>query len=291
MVKFIEKATKEFEQNGRSKLFVAMENKIINSGKPMQMYFFARYAKGADIKRLQKVFIKMATLEQCYYFAKFVQGAQIRPFITKSFKVDDKFWTEKLINLAHTNGSFDAISDLVMDFVPETKKGVFARKGFDSNDLIEEAQKEYKQYGRSPYFVELEKYCLHSNVPADMNLFAQHIEDVNVRDFERAAILKGDPFTMFIVVTEIRGGNAKLMRDGLEMAKHDYVEIERTDGNRINQKLQLLLKIKNEKNPVERKLLMEMYKRLPTIPEYIAIINNRYLPRVDYEIRKQGIQK
>ena len=291
MIKFIEKATAEFEQNGRSNLFIAMENRIIKTGKPVQIYFFARYAKGASATRLQKAIHKVGTAEQCYYFAKYVQGAQLRPAVIKMLEAEDKFWIEKMINFAHDNGRFGEISNLVMDFVPETKQGVLARKDFDSNDLIDAANQEYEQNGRSEYFQALEKYCLHSRVPADTNLFAQCVTGVNVKAFERAVLLKGDPFSMFMIATNVKGANVKLMREGLEMAKHDYVEIQRTDKDRLNKKLEILIQIRREKNSIQRKALMASYKRLPNISEYVARIENRYIPRVDYLVNKQELQK
>lgn len=112
MYNLIKQATQEFEKNGRSEDFVKMENKLIRIGKPIQIYFFARYAKGANIKKLQKVMWDKATLEECFYFAYYVKGVKkdengfeevfdvnLVPFATRAVYEGDKFWIEKFAKL------------------------------------------------------------------------------------------------------------------------------------------------------------------------------------------------
>ena len=96
---FIEKATKEFEQNGRSKRFVAMENKIIEKGNPLQAYYFARYAKGADASRLQPVLIENAPLDVCWFFQLNVPGSDIEAFVKKAVYDGNSFWIKRFVKL------------------------------------------------------------------------------------------------------------------------------------------------------------------------------------------------
>ena len=100
MVNFIKKATEEFEQNGRSYKFIAMENRVIKNRNIMQIYFFARYAKGASVERLQPIIFKHGTLEHCFYFQKFVPGSKIRPFVKRVLAENDNFWLGRFIDLA-----------------------------------------------------------------------------------------------------------------------------------------------------------------------------------------------
>lgn len=76
MYNIIKNATLEFEKNGRSDEFVKMEDKIIGIGKTIQVYFFARYAKGADVNRLFRFMLKHATLKESFAFAYYVKGVE-----------------------------------------------------------------------------------------------------------------------------------------------------------------------------------------------------------------------
>lgn len=289
MVKFIENATKEFEQNGRSSAFVSMENRIIKKANPMQIYFFARYAKGASIKRLQSAMLKYCTVEQGYYFVKHIKGANLRAFSLLAVETDNKFWTEMFINLANKRNETDLIADLIVGFEPGNKPQALARKSFDITEALTYAREEYKKRGRSENFVAIENYCLHSDVPADSNLFIQNVNGADIRAFERAALLKGDPLQMFILATHIPGSDVKLMYQALQMTKNDYEAVEKSSAELMRRRHYVIAQLKKADTEEEIKKWTEAYRQLPEEPEYISQINAYYLPGVKYKARKQGL--
>jgi hypothetical protein len=54
------------------------EKAVIDSGSAYWCYTFAKYVKGADVKRLQKVVIEDGNADFCYLFAKTVKGANVK---------------------------------------------------------------------------------------------------------------------------------------------------------------------------------------------------------------------
>ena len=292
MLKFIEEATKEFNQNGRSKAFIAMEDKIIKGGKPVQMYFFARFAKGASVERLQSAIVEYGNMEQFYYFQQFVKGADILPFIKKALEQGDAFWTKKFISLSKSQGVYENIRDLVVNYKDDLRPMTRTRgTALDINYTIATACDEYKKHGRSDYYKELEKEVLYSESKADAKLFLYHVPGGDVKKFERGAFMRCDPFEMFFLATHIEGVNADLMYKGLELAKQNYLESEKSYADIEKRKVEALKKLKyykKHKNAEGYATWLEIYQALPAIPEYIAQIENRYMPPVKTVLRSQG---
>ena len=311
--KFIEQATKEYEQNGRSAKFISMENRIADSGKPLYIYFFARYVKGANIERLQYAMLECANLEQCYYFQKNVVGARLRPFVEKALQEKDLFWIEKFIEFSiqdyaskrpdeviinksnrinvDTTKAFKyaQIDDLVQDVpYPTTRVARAATASFDINYIIEEASAEFELYGRSPKFMELEKQALHTGGVASSILFLQRIQGANVKAFERVALLRGDPFNMFLIATGIKGANIEFMLKGLEIAKLDYVAKEQSLIAQTKRKEEILTELQTETDEKTIKRLKEAYSHIPNIAEYVVKIDNEYIPRINYLLKREG---
>lgn len=292
MVKFIEKATKEFNENGRSDLFVGMENKIIKGGKPIQIYFFARFAKGASVRRMQNAMLKYATLEDCYFFQKYVPGAKIELFVDKAIKQSDVFWVKKFTSLAKINGTYSKISSQVAEFEQIKQPGILSRTAFDINEIIAEATKEVEKYHkRTAYFIELEKYALYSNIDSDAKLFVFRVPGASLKRFNHVAFMKCDPFELCYNATQIKDSDAELMYRGLELARLDYRTIEPCSKDLEIKRENILKKLayyKKHCDEVEYKRWYDAYRNLPVMPEYLAQIENNYMPAVKYVLRSQG---
>ena len=282
MYNFIKNATTEFEQNGRSDAFIAMENKIIKIGKPIQVYFFARYAKGASVNNLQPIIEQKGDLELGYYFCQNVKGAKIRPFAEKAIKENSTFWINKFIEVAKNKSKYIDIADLVLDL----PKGMLNSKiyKFDINEIIEDANNEYEQYGRSSDFVELEKCAVHSLISAHSTLFLNHVQGCKIKNFEQAAILRGNPFNMFLIAMCDKS-NVDLMIKGLELAKLNYNEIEKELIEKKKRKSALKIAIENSNDSKERSRLISVYNTITDTSDYIAKIDNDYITRINYLLK------
>ena len=286
MINFIKEATAEFEKNGRSTKFVKMENRIIQLANPMQAYFFARYAKGADVSKLQTVMEKKGTLEQCYYYQQFVKGANLDNFIKKAVKENDSFWIEKFVELANDDSQYDEIKQHIKDSQTITTSTKLNKHNFDLEDIIQSARYEYKRNGRSQYFEELEKMAFNSKANAHGILFLQEVEGASVKNLERIAILKGDAFNIFLIATEIAKSNKALMMKAIEMTKLDHDQIEKSLIEQIKSKKLIRKAIENETDERKIKSLITRYNQISvTMPEYIVQIDNRYIPRMEYVIK------
>ena len=299
----IQNANAEFAQNGRSEAFIDMENEVIGSGKPANIYFFARYVKGADINKIQDVIINIAPADVKYYFYQYVQGAEFKSFLIDALKHKDKFWIEKYINIiiedylkqapkdiskSREENFNSAIKDTeykeLFDGYQCSSKyhGKSFRGGFDLNRAIEIAQKEEQTKGRSPVFIYLEKNALHSAGNAGGLLFVENTHLANVRAFERVALLRGDPFYMFLLATRCKNVNVDLMIKGLELAKLDYVAIQKSLEEQNKRKEELKEMIEKTTDKVRRKQYITAYNQISHISNYIIQIDNNYIPGLQY---------
>lgn len=292
MIEFIKNATQEFEQNGRSEAFISMENKIIKAGKLLQVYFFARYVKGANAKRLQSALIEKGSLEQCYYFQKYVEGADIVPFVEKALKQNDGFWIDKFIELAKEQKVFGLIAGMVEDKDYSDIKQTLRGTMFEINRLIDFARCEYKKNGRSEKFITCEKYILHKKASGYSNMYLQALSDVaDIKSFERVALLRGEPFNMFFIGSRVEGADRALMVKGLEMAKLDYREVEKSLIDQQKQKQSLIRQIKHAEDEKKFKSLVHVYSHISDESEYILQIDKRYIPQIMYIIKHENNKK
>lgn len=238
---FIEKATKEFEQNGRSKRFVAMENKIIEKGNPLQAYYFARYAKGADASRLQPVLIENAPLDVCWFFQLNVPGSDIEAFVKKAVYDGNSFWIKRFVKLK------DKIQQEKKkernNQQPKTagtrNKPRTKLSDVNLDALADKANREYLENGASKAFLDYEREVLYSEgLGGNQILYLKSVKGANLKAFERVALLNGSPFHMYLLAKEFDADKA-LMLQGIRLAKLDHVQIE-NDKQLIKSSVDLL---------------------------------------------------
>jgi hypothetical protein len=318
IIEVIETANKEFDKNGRSEAFIKLENDVISNGKPAQIYFFARYTKGVDVIRLQQELLKRGSLEQCYYYQLYVEGAQLRPFVKRAVEENDTFWVEKGIELAtdyfdkefpelavnerykHIQNSekiktyndnvliFNDIQDLIMGFKRKEFDTNVTRRKFNIDLIIGEANKEYRLRGRSKYFQYLEKCTLHSNGDANIILFAKNVRGANIKSFERVAVYRGDPFSMYFIANEIYDSNKSLMLEGLQLSRLDYKAIDESRRELVEQKRIIFAVMRKTKSEIEISKLYKKYYDMPEMSEYEVRLDKIYIPNVRYLIRNEG---
>ncbi len=312
MINYIKKANQEFEQNGRSNRFIAMENKIIQNGNPTFMYLFTRYVKGVDVAKLQQAVIEQGDLEVCYYFQQNIKGSDLALFMKKAVELNNTFWVEKLMEIAieyyldaHPELAHDStykvktdinkvmqhnnISEILQGFQREPFKSKMNHNNFDINIIIEKARQELQQNGYSKEFKKMEMIAMHSKGSSAGKLFMQYIPSADIKQFERVAMLKGDPFNMFWIATEIPNSNKKLMLTGLEFAKLDYVAVEEEILKKNSRKEELKQALNKTKNGKKIEELIKEYKKITETSDYIAHIDNDYITRIKYMLRKSQV--
>ena len=316
MVNFIKKANKEFETNGRSDKFVAMENKIIALGKPIQSYFFARYVRGADIARLQKVVLDSNDLELIYFYQMYIKGADIKLSLAKTVEQDDAFWVEKFLEiLAHdyckanptkqkerlgrtlnTKLNFEmskviefaGVGEILKDFPRRPFPSKMNYSNFDINSIIIKAKAEMEQNGRSDSIKDLEKLALYARGSAAGRLYIENIPDVNIRDFERVAILRGDSFNMFWLATQAKGVNRLRMLKGLELAREDKDILEEEQAIKLSRKKEIQKSLERTTDRAEYYRLIASYRDLErSTSDYVSQIDNDYVTRINYLIAQE----
>lgn len=318
IIEVIETANKEFDKNGRSEAFIKLENDVISNGKPIQIYFYARYVKGADAIRLQEALLKKGSLELCYYYQLHVEGSKLRPFVKKAVEQNEAFWVEKFIEIAtdcynkkfsdsaiseryrhlensekikeHTDKALkiNNIEDLIDGFKRKEFKNRSSKADFDINFIIKEANREYKSNGRSEYFQELEKCALHSIGIAHGRLFVKHVRGADIKSFERVALFRGEPFSMYFLANEVYGVNMELMLEGLQLSRLDYKAIEKSRRELVEQKKIIFAVMRKTKSEIEISKLYKKYYEMPEMSEYEARLDKIYIPNVRYLIRNEG---
>ena len=213
---FIIDASEEFELNGRSDKFVAMENKILKSGKMLQAYYFARYVRGADVKRFQKFCLAKCSLAEAYYFVKHIPGFDAQPFIERAIIARDEFWTNKFNELKLKHEGADA------------KKRV--KKNSNVAEFVKSVNFEYKNNPTSERTKQLLLEALHIDIDGNFALYARDIKGLDVKEIEKFTLLRGNPFTMLIVAKDIEGISKRIMMMGLIMARLDYIQREEVEN-------------------------------------------------------------
>ena len=226
---FIENATKEFEQHGRSKRFISMENKIIENGNPLQVYYFASYAKGADASRLQPVLIDNAPLDVCWFFQLNVPGSDIEAFIKKAVYDGNSFWIKRFVKYKDKIKQEKKKEQQAQQSKPLGTRSKPRAKLSDINldTVVEKANREYAANGISKAFLDYEREVLYSEgMGGNQILYLKSVKGANLKAFERVALLNGSPFHMYLLAKEF-GADKDLMLQGIRLAKLDYVEIEK----------------------------------------------------------------
>ena len=284
----IKLATDEFNTNGRSEKFIRMENAVLARKNPAEIYFFARYAKGSSVERLQNALIEKGALVESYYFQQNVEGADISKFTNLAITKGYRFWVNKFANLAEKTEQYDKIKNMIdginTNIIPETIEGF----GEETDKIIKFAKSEYKYHGRTPEFKEIEQFMLHNDAIANARLFMKHVPGINKKDFEYVALLRGEPFNMYVIALDVKGADRELMLRGLELAKLDYREVEKglEEINRKRAKIVASLYNSERKGePEYRARLLKSYNLLPKVPEYIAKIDNDYIATINYHIK------
>ena len=115
--KYIQAVNKEFENNGRSELFVKAEQAVIDTGNPIMMVEFASGVKnGADIEALANAVIASKNSSCIYAFARDVKGANIKPLEEAIIKNKDTSYVIEFIK--HIDG---ANVELLQQFIIDSK--------------------------------------------------------------------------------------------------------------------------------------------------------------------------
>lgn len=286
----IKTATNEFNINGRSDNFIALENEVVKSKNSVDIYFFARYAKGASVKRLQDELIKIGALNVGYYFQQNVEGSDIEKFVKLAVRNKKQFWIGKFVSLAKQLGEFNKIKHLVEGInVNITPKLI--QKEYSENRIIQVAQAEYDKNGRTPEFKQLERYMLHHDTVCSSRFFMQRVKGIDLKRFEDIALLRGDPLHMFIIATCIDRADKDFMIRGLELAKLDYRKIEKGWDDIAKEKLRLQSELAIATNARNIEALEMELLHIPTKPEYIAKIDNDYIAQIKYLIKQDYKKK
>ncbi len=400
MEKIIKAATEEYKQNGRNDIFLMIEDKVLEKKNPLQIYYFARYAKGADVAKCQKAMLECADLEYCFYFQQFVPGSNLGWFINKAVAKQDVFWLNKFIQLVQRKINLKdinygsgldemeaqskeilrqiedcdkrtrdlmiqfrqersmlgytkqeamqakqsvteelqqyskrkhelrsqikdgksiteinitkqvlidgGVSDSSMKFIEDNNliKGISSSRGKDNISYEVIANEIYSNRGACDKYKEVEKAALYHFGNDNAFLFAKYAPSVSLRDFERVALLKGDPFYMFLLATEVQGINKELMLHGMEISKWDYRQNEQQLKRQIATKSALNASIENNLNNLNRTTdehkIVELKRQIKAdtakrekisakVPERIADINVRWMPVIERLIRTNSV--
>lgn len=281
----IQLATKEFNTNGRSDSFIALENEVLESRSPEEIYYFARYAKGASAERLQDALIEAEALMEAYYFQKNVEGADIAKLVNLAIAKGDKFWCAKIFNLAKKSKQYNGIKHLFVGVDVKYPSKEVVKVIRDIDDLIEAANKEYAQAGRSEVYKEMEQCALHNDAPAYSYLFLKHVAGADREKFEYVTLLKGLPFSMFYIAIDIEDSSKALMLKGLERARLDYRKVEKGWKDIAEEKAKLEERLVLATSEEQKENLQTKLSLIPNKPAYLAKIDNDYIASVKYKIK------
>lgn len=294
IIKCVKLATEEFNANGRSDKFIKIEDAILARKNSAEIYFFARYAKGSSVERLQDALIENGALMEAYYFQQNVEGSDIVKFANLAISKGDKFWCSKFIKLAKKTKQYNKIKHMFegMNFkcIPEK----LGNKANEIDFVISTATAEHKAEGRNRCFKQIEQYTLHHEAPANSYLFLKYTPGVDMDLFQYVTLLRGLPFSMFYVGTNVEGADRELMIQGLELAKLDYREVEKGWKEIERKKARIIYSLKNNElsgEPEYRERLLRSYSLLPKVPEYIAKIDNDYIAAIRYQINHDDDRK
>lgn len=224
---YIKQANAEYELNGRSDKFVKMEDKIINAGNTLLIYFFARYTHGIDVDKFQSVMLEKAPFEECFYFVQHVDGASWRMFLEKAVQANDYFWCVKFIRLGERCKEVEDAQQLYDHYGIERPKRKNSKSVNDDVDMvISRANREFDANGHSEQYIQWEKEALYSFGDGNLPIYAKFMKGIDLKAIQKSAMLRGNPLTFLTLAQEIDGVNKALILRGLRLAKLDYVEIE-----------------------------------------------------------------
>lgn len=225
MINFIKTANEEFENHERSTRFIRMEDKIVALGNPIQVYYFARYVRGANIEKLQEYMLDSGDYEIIFYFLKHVKGANASQFILKAARSGEMFWARKYAEIGRSR-HHEGVSQILKNM---TRSGINLKlkESYESLDaIVERACKLYKSYGRNEIFDAIEKEIIYSPFNGDKALFVRDVEGADIAAFERDCALTADPFNAYLLALQVPKANKILLLKSLELAKYDYAKID-----------------------------------------------------------------
>ena len=293
IIDIIDNASKEYVVNGRTDEFVQIEDSIVNSQNMVHLYWFARYAQGANVERLQDIMLKDGRFEECFYFAKYVRNADIKKFIQKAIDDNAEFWVHKFVSLALSpfkNNRDDAIAfknqleQYRISFESKRRGSISGLKKEDIDDLIEKANEEYDNNGRTKVVVHLEKDArFTTGTGADTLLFAKFAHGANIKNLEKSMVLHGDPFNIMLFAQDVKNADYKMLLTGLELAQRDYVTIEEKEKSKIIRaerlKRRLREAINSQKSAREIQALRDELRQVEAEESY-SILVKRYKRRI-----------
>lgn len=226
MIDFIKKANEEYTNNGRSDRFIRMEDKVIDKGNWIQIYYFARFVRGVDIEKFQTLMLEKAPYDIAFYFIKHVKGVDAKPFILKAGRAGEVFWARKYAEASNTQRQYDAIGELsklkIDDVEVEFKTGLG-----NLEMMIFNANNAYSLHNsRDEEFMAIQNEIVYNNINGDKHIFAREVEGADISLFERDAVLTADPLNIFLLASEVKRSNKLLLLKGLELAKLDYVRVD-----------------------------------------------------------------
>ena len=279
MINFIKKANEEYLNNGYSDRFVKMENKILEKGSSIQVYYFARYVRGANIKKFQKYMLQNASYDIIFYYLKHVKGANASQFIVKAGEEGEMFWARKYTEVGRSR-RHEGITRATKILADEGIE-VQTSTGLGNMEMmIYTANKAFEKYGRNEEFVNIEKEIVYNMTNGDKVIFARQVPGIDVALFEKDAVLTADPLNIYLLALEVSKTSIPVLFRGLEMAKLDYARIDEDLARREGD-------IKTINHAIENCDEADVAKRKQLESKRELIKNNlTYIERLsDYEYR------
>ena len=284
----IENANLEFNKNGRTDIFSNYEQEIIAENNPAYIYFFARYVRGADVKKLQSILLTQKNcLKYGFYFCLYVEGAEVIPFLEKAVAEKNAFWIKIFYSLVK-----DRSIPLDDDFEKEIERvcpRINQKSEYYSIDLlISIAQKEFEKNGRSKKFVELERQAIYSIGAGNIILFAQKNNGMDLDKFVNALILRGNITNIAWAVDKIKGIDKKMLYDWSALTKFDYQQINKDAKKKELRRLSLVKELEDVSKTDDK---AKIRKALVNLKEFINEWSYVDTVRVSREGIKQNIEQ
>lgn len=294
----IEKANVEYKNNGRSKLFVRLEDAVINKKNVRGMYYFARYVKGSSVDKIQNAIIDSFNPEILYYFTQNVKGADFNKSMEAVYELEDSFWINKFKAIRdgrYESEEFQNFCDL-FDYDISSLKGETTAKlmysrvnALDINKVIARANEIYEKHGNkiSTEFTDLQKLILHTDSSGDFKLFLKFVKGAEIERFEQVALLRGDPEELYYLATQVKGINVNKMLNALERCRYDYKVIDSQVSEIESRKNTLVNRLMKTKTPDKKSVIKKELDLLENMPQHIVLIDNYFIPEIQYLLKNK----
>lgn len=278
LYKYIALANKEYDKNDcRTDLFYQIESIIIKENNPAYIYFFARYARGADIQKLQNKVLNLPNVfKYGFYFVNYVEKADILPFLEKAVESKNIFWTNKFVEIARSKKitlDNELRAKVKTICTPSTHKG----RHYSIDIILETAQQEYLKNGRSKKLIELEKEAIYFIGEGNMLLFAQYIDGVDLHKIEDATILQGNIADMCALIKNVEGIDSSLIYKWSILTLFDYQKARQMLRRHETENANYISNIEQAKESNNKKKLisaLKAYRNFLNEWSYIDIVKD-----------------